>query len=337
MQYNLIVLRAKGGAEMTFQQLIYIVEVSKCGSINKAAHKLYLSQSGLSASIKELEDELNIRLFDRSNRGVVFTQEGKEFLSYAVSLLEHKQRIESLYGNAQNISAPQHFSVSTQRYPFSEAAFLKLLDMMPDQRLQYNFRETGMDAVIDDVFDHRADIGVIFITEATQSIIMRLLASRELVFHELASVAPCVFVRHGHPLAKKDRVEEADLAGYPYVSFEQAQGVSVDLAEEFRVVSMNKPSRCIIVNNRSTLINILAKTDAFTTGSGLLMKGISPESIITVPIACQEKVRLGWIFPDKAKPSQITEQFINNLEQAVRESIEYTASIQKELSEGGNC
>ena len=101
---------------MTFQQLTYVVEISKCGSINKAAHKLVLSQSGISSAVRELEEELGIQFFVRSNRGVEFTPEGKEFLSYAISLLEQKQRIERLY-EARDTAAPARFSVSTQRYP----------------------------------------------------------------------------------------------------------------------------------------------------------------------------------------------------------------------------
>ena len=66
---------------MTFQQLTYVVEISKCGSINKAAHKLFLSQSGISTAVRELEEELGIRFFTRSNRGVEFTPEGREFLA----------------------------------------------------------------------------------------------------------------------------------------------------------------------------------------------------------------------------------------------------------------
>ena len=91
---------------MTFQQLTYVVEISKCGSINKAAHKLFLSQSGISTAVRELEEELGIRFFVRSNRGVEFTPAGKEFLGYAVSLLEQKQRIERLYGEARATAAP---------------------------------------------------------------------------------------------------------------------------------------------------------------------------------------------------------------------------------------
>ena len=198
---------------MTFQQLVYVVEISKCGSINKAAHKLFLSQSGISTAVRELEEELGIRFFVRSNRGVEFTPEGKEFLSYAVSLLAQKQRIESLYGEARNATAPVRFSVSTQRYPFTERAFLQMLRQSEENRFLFSIRETRMDAVIDDVYDHRADIGVIFLTELTEKMIRRLLDARGLEFHEIAAVTPCVYVREGHPLAELDAVSDADLGG----------------------------------------------------------------------------------------------------------------------------
>ena len=136
---------------MTFQQLEYIVEISKCGSINKAAQKLFLSQSGISTAVRELENELGIRVLARSNRGVEFTPEGKEFLSYAVSLLEQKRGIESLYGEARNAAAPVRFSVSCQRYPFAVDAFLRLLRISGENRFRFGLRETGMDGVIDDV------------------------------------------------------------------------------------------------------------------------------------------------------------------------------------------
>ena len=119
---------------MTFQQLEYIVEISKCGSINKAAQKLFLSQSGISTAVRELENELGIRVLARSNRGVEFTPEGKEFLSYAVSLLEQKRGIESLYGEARNAAAPVRFSISCQRYPFAVDAFLRLLRIAGENR-----------------------------------------------------------------------------------------------------------------------------------------------------------------------------------------------------------
>ena len=313
---------------MTFQQLTYVVEISKCGSINKAAHKLFLSQSGISTAVRELEEELGIQFFVRSNRGVEFTPEGKEFLSYAVSLLNQKQRIESLYGEARHDAAPTRFSVSTQRYPFTEDAFLRMLEQTEDNRFSFTIKEAGMEAVIDDVYDHRSDVGVIFLTELTEKIISRLLASRDLDFHEVASVPPCIYVRRDHPLTHLKEVSEEALAGFPYVSFDHDQGVATDFSEEYQTVSLKKPAKCISVNSRATMMNVLACTDAFTTGSGLLVERVSPSSVVTIPLAGKSSIRLGWIIPQGTKLSPQTEQFVSLLEQSVADSIRYTETIQ---------
>ena len=313
---------------MTFQQLTYVVEISKCGSINKAARKLFLSQSGISTAVKELEEELGITFFERSNRGVEFTPEGKEFLSYAVSLLNQKQRIESLYGEARHAGAPTRFAVSTQRYPFTEDAFLRMLQNTEDNRFYFSIKEGGMESVIDDVYDHRADLGVIFLTELTEKIIRRLLVSRNLDFHEVAAVAPCIYVRKGHPLTALKSVSEADLTGYPYVAFEHEQGVATDFSEEYQTISLKKPAKCISVNNRSTMMNVLISTDAFTTGSGLLVERCSPTSVVTIPLADKSHIRLGWIVPQNSKLSPTAEEFLSLLEESVADSIRYTKALQ---------
>ena len=225
---------------MTFQQLEYIVEISKCGSINKASQKLFLSQSGISTAVRELEGELGIQLLARSNRGVEFTPEGREFLSYAASLLEQKRQIEGLYGEARNSVAPAQFSVSCQRYPFAVDAFLRMLRTAEENRFRFGVRETGMDGVIDDVYDHRADVGIICLTDLTEKIIRRLLDARELDFHELAAVVPCAYVRRGHPLADRTSLTEEDLSGYPYVAFEHDQGVASDFFEEYPMATLEK-------------------------------------------------------------------------------------------------
>ena len=325
----------RGCLPMTFQQLTYVVEISKCGSINKAAQKLFLSQSGISTAVRELEEELGIQFFVRSNRGVEFTQEGKEFLSYAVSLLEQKQRIESLYGEARNSSAPVRFSVSTQRYPFTEDAFLRMLRRTTDNRYVFSIRETGMDAVIDDVYDHRADIGVIFLTELTEKIIRRLLDARDLDFHEIAAVSPCIYFRKGHPLYNRDEVTEEDLAGLPYVSFEHNQGVGTDYSEEYQLLSMKKPPRQISVNNRATMMNVLAATDAYTTGSGLLVEGITSQAVVTMPLAGKTCIRIGWIRPRNSKLTPYVAQFVGLLDQSIAESIAFTESVHQSLCHSG--
>ncbi len=319
---------------MTFQQLNYVVEISKCGSINKAAHKLFLSQSGISTAVRELEQELGIQFFLRSNRGVEFTPEGKEFLSYAVSLLEQKHLIESLYGESRRASAPARFSVSTQRYPFTEEAFLQMLQETEESRFRFSIRETGMDAVIDDVYDHRADIGLIFLTDLTEKIIRRLLDSRELDFHEIAAVPPCIYVRRDHPLVGRASVREEDLAGFPYVSFEHGQGVASDFFEEYPLVLLKRPDKSISVSDRTTIMDVLARTDAFTTGSGLLSRQLSDPNVVTVPLDGKSDIRLGWIYPRSGKLTPQEERFLSLLKHAVEDSIAYTQALQRALCMG---
>ena len=162
-------------------------------------------------------------------------------------------------------------------------------------------------------------------------IIRRMLDSHEVEFHQLASVPPCLYVRKGHPLTGRGAVSVGDLEGYPYLSFEHDQGAAVDFSEEYQLWAFKKPARCISVNNRTTAMNLLAATDAFTTGSGLLVRGLADPRVVTVPLAGQGAIRLGWI---QAKDTRLTPQaeyFVALLEQSVEDSIAYTRELHRSL------
>ena len=314
---------------MTFQQLSYVVEVSKCGSINKAAHNLFLSQSGISTAIRDLEDELGIHFFNRSNRGVEFTPEGEEFVSYAISLLEQKRRIESLYTNDRFAPAPVRFAVSTQRYPFAEDAFLRLLKAMDAPGYSLSIRETGMDGVIQDVCEHRADVGVIFLSDLTEKIIRRRMDTQDVEFHELAAVPPCIYVHRDHPLTGCAPLTEKRLLEYPYACFEHDQGAAADFSEEYQLLPDRKPVRTICVNSRTAMMEVLAATDAFTTGSGLLTAGLSDERVISIPLEGRGNVRLGWLRAKNTKSTPQAEQFLRLLAESTADAAAYTRTLQE--------
>ena len=319
---------------MTLQQLKYVVEVAERGSITEAAKALFIAQPSLSAAVRELEEEAGITIFLRNSRGILLTQEGAEFLGYARQVVQQAALIEDKY--IAHSASRQRFSVSTQRYPFTEDAFLRMLQSAQENRYCFSIREAGMDAVIDDVYDHRADIGVIFLTELTEKIIRRLLDARELEFHEIAAVSPCIYVRKGHPLANRDGVSEEDLAGYPYVSFEHNQGVGTDFSEEYQTLSLKKPAQQISVNNRATMMNVLANTDAYTTGSGLLVERLTSQAVVTIPLAGKTCMRLGWIRSRSSKISPQAARFAGLLDQSIAESIAFTERVHRSLcrSEG---
>lgn len=320
---------------MTFQQLNYLVEISKCGSINKAAQKLFLSQSGISIAIKELEEELGITFFIRTNRGVTFTPEGREFLSHAVSLLDSKKQLEKLYGGNHGDTNSTFMSISTQRYPFVESAFLKLIKNHDHTMYRMELRETGMDGVIDDVYDRRSDVGVIFLSDLTDKIILRLLSTRDLEFTELYSVPPKVYVRKGHPLTKLKKVTESDLIAYPYVTFEQSEGVAIDFSEECQFFNAQKPAQRIVINTRSTATDIVACTDAITTGTGLLVPDVSTPGVISLTVDGLPDIRLGWLHIKGTRISPIAQEFISYLDESIGESIRYTEELTRKAIEEG--
>ena len=97
---------------MKLQQLIYAVKVAECGSITEASRKLFVSQPSITAAISDLEKEMDVRIFDRTNKGVTVSEEGETFLGYARQVLEQADLLESRY-KSRSQQAP-HLSISCQ-------------------------------------------------------------------------------------------------------------------------------------------------------------------------------------------------------------------------------
>ena len=82
---------------MTLQQLRYVTAVAEKGTITEAADGLYISQPRLTNAIHELEKEMNIRIFNRTNKGISLSKEGEDFLGYARQVLEQAAILEDRY------------------------------------------------------------------------------------------------------------------------------------------------------------------------------------------------------------------------------------------------
>lgn len=107
---------------MKLQQLVYVVKVAECGSITEAARRLFVSQPSITSAIRELEQEMNVHIFDRTNKGVAVSAEGETFLGYARQVLEQAELLESKY--KQKAQIVPHFSVSCQHYSFAVNVFV---------------------------------------------------------------------------------------------------------------------------------------------------------------------------------------------------------------------
>ncbi|NLK37179.1 MAG: LysR family transcriptional regulator [Epulopiscium sp.] len=296
---------------MTFQQIKYVMEIAECGSINKATQKLFIAQPYLSSKLKELENEIGITLFTRSNKGVFLTEAGKEFLSYAKPLYEQREKLLEMY-SGETREYPLRFSISSQRYPFIVQAFLNFYHDKNLDQYEFCMKETGMYEVIDDVFERKSEIGIIFISDMSKKFIGRVLEWKGIEFEELKSITPCVFFKKDHPMASKKVIKIEEMAPYPYVVFEREKGAAIDYAEEIALHDFKHSGKRIIVADRATMYNILSHTEGFSIGSGILPAGYAIENLCSAPIANHDgEMKLGWI---KLKNSPISEEMAEFLE-----------------------
>ena len=131
---------------MTLQQLTYLVTVADCGNITEAAEKLFISQP---SAIHNLEKEMGVTAFTRSNKGVTVTREGEELLSFARMLLEQADNMKEHFGNGER-RTPK-FSVSCQHYSFAVNAFVDLIKEYDAEQYSFIIRETQTGEIIEKV------------------------------------------------------------------------------------------------------------------------------------------------------------------------------------------
>ena len=206
---------------MTLQQLRYVVTVAETGTITEAANKLYISQPSLTNAIHELEKEMNIVIFNRTNKGISLSKEGDDFLGYARQVQEQASILEDRY--KENSGGKKQFCVSTQHYSFAVNAFVDLIQEYGQEAYDFSLRETQTYEIIEDVAKMRSEIGILFLNDFNESVIRKILKSHDLAFHPLFVAKPHVFISRNHPLAKKKVVTNQNLENYPYLSFEQGE------------------------------------------------------------------------------------------------------------------
>jgi DNA-binding transcriptional LysR family regulator len=298
---------------LTLQQLKYVIEVANRGSINEAAKRLFISQPSLSNAIKELELEMGISIFERTNKGITLSKEGVEFLSYARQVVEQAELLESRYLNAK--PSPQHFSVSTQHYAFAVNAFVSLVREHGHEEYELMLRETKTYEIIEDVKTMRSEIGILYLNDFNRGVIDKLLKSANLQFTSLFTAMPHVFISIHNPLARQKIVTIDDLQDYPYLSFDQGEYNSFHFSEE--ILSTLSRKKSITVNDRATLFNLLIGLNGYTISTGVLSSDLNGNEIIPVPLAIDEVINVGWIAQKNMPLSVLGAAYIEALKEAV--------------------
>ena len=293
---------------MTLQQLKYALTIADCGSMNEAAKQLFISQPSLSETMKELETEIGLDIFLRSNRGIVITPEGEEFLGYARQVTEQFGLLQSKYIDKK---VKEKFSVSTQHYTFAVKAFVETVKQIGMEQYEFAVHETTTISVIENVKNFKSEIGVLYENDFNEKVLNKMFKENGLEFVELFSCDTFVYLWSGHPLAKQDVITMEELDEYPCLSFDQGKNNSLYLAEEMK--STYEYRRLIKANDRATLLNLMIGLNAYTLCSGIICEDLNGDDYKAVPLRETEKMRIGYIKRKGAKVSHIGELYIEAL------------------------
>lgn len=293
---------------MTLQQLKYAIAVADNGSMNEAAKKLFISQPSLSGMIKELEEEIDIQIFLRSNRGILITPEGMEFLGYARQLVEQYRLMENRYIDKK---VKKKFSVSTQHYTFAVKAFVELVKRVGMEEYEFAVYETKTYDILEAVRSFKSELGILYINDFNQKAMQKLLHENSLEFVELFSCHTCVYLWTGHPLADKSVISMEELEEYPCLSFDQGNNNSFYLAEE--VLSTYDYKKVIKASDRATLLNLMVGLNGYTLCSGIICEELNGYDYKAVPLKEVDMMHIGYVKRKGSNLSEMAEIYVEEL------------------------
>ena len=296
---------------MTILQLKYAIAIANSGSFREAAGKLFVSQPALSSTIKELEEELDIQIFERTNKGIQVTESGNEFINYAKEAVSQYELIEDRYLDRDK--GKKHFGVSMQHYVFAVHAFVNTVQEFDHDQYVYSVRETRTDEVLNDVRNLKSEIGVISFSSSNEKVLRKLFREYKLRFEALMTKNTYVYLWKNHPLADSEELSLKDLEEYPCVSFDQSSESEFYLSEE--ALSNYDFNKLIKSTDRATSAELMSSLKGYSIGTGVMVDSLAiRDDFVTVKLKEEDPLTIGYIMRENHKLSDIGEKYIRELE-----------------------
>jgi DNA-binding transcriptional LysR family regulator len=201
---------------MELRHLRYFVAVAEELNFTRAAGKLHLAQPSLTRQIHNLEEELGVRLFDRTRNQVSLTEEGRRFLIDARRLvalsLESVKAVQRFSrGEPGQLNLGYLFKFNFDLLPVTLATFYRacpeiavnLFDMSPAEQLR------ALEA-------RKIDLGFVGLRPPADSKNLAALEWERVAHHNIVAVLPA-----RHPLAKKRKIKLTDLKTQFFVAMSE--------------------------------------------------------------------------------------------------------------------
>lgn len=301
---------------MQIQRLIYFLTVADEGSFNKAAEKLFTTQPNLSKAINNLESEINVTVFERTNKGVRLTEEGRKLYQYASTIIAQMELINGLASN----EAIKMLSVAT--YPIITMGRLvsDFYNSHSSDKIAIKLVERRLHEVIELVENGEAEIGFIMSNHVQDKELNHMLKYKGLEMHLLGTDTWYANLGPAHPLYDREEVTMQELLDYPFVRLPDDYFSNLTHYLEIDGVELNRFKRTIYANDSAAIIAFLSRTDAFRFGPKLSEEDFKKYGIKTIPIRnCNIRITVGWIMKRKQILSSEAVAFVAELEKIYTE------------------
>ena len=282
----------------------------KQGLLVRLLKNSFLTQPNLSASIRDLEEELGVQLFERSNTGAKLTDDGHDFLKYAKRILGELDLLEG----SHTVNHSRNHSLlpvtTTISYHFQ---WLTLPNVFVVIIKNFKLIETTTRKILKSVESFESDLGIIYLDEDNDHILERSFQHMDLTFTPLGEFETKIFLGRQHPLAHKKSLNLKDLEGYPQVRFRQeSSGIHFD-EDPLEVLP---DQQVIYSNDRGSVMNLLCASDSYASGLGIVNSFIK-DQIVLLPLKNSPKHTLGFVTNNKQKQSAIIQAFIEEIQDSL--------------------
>ncbi len=303
---------------MNILHMKYAVEVARVGSLNKAAETLLIAQPNISRSIKELEADLGITIFDRSARGMFLTPDGEEFIGYAKEILKQINDVEQLYKNSS--PKKQRFSVSVPRACYIAEAFVSFSKKLNGDPIEVFYKETNSQRTINNILTHDYKLGIIRYAENYDKSFKAMLDEKGLDYEMISEFSYCLLVSKDSPLSKKETLTYEDLSKYIEIAHADPYVPSMPIAKVVKEELPDIFDRRIFIFERASQFDLLSENS-----ETFMWVSPTPQRILDKYNLCQRECvenkkvyRDVLIYRKGYKLTELDKKFINEVFESKR-------------------
>jgi DNA-binding transcriptional LysR family regulator len=293
------------------QHLIFFEKIAEKSSMNKAAEELYISQPNLSKAIQNLEKELQIKIFERTNKGVKLTEDGYKLYKYTKTI---RKQVDMIQGIALK-EIPNTISVSAYPCPILYKVLGEFYNINKEKYIEVTLKEERIQNIIESVANLQSDIGIIEINDVQKKEVRHILESKNLEYHEFANDTWYALVGKSSPFYNKEIIEMSQLIDCTIMRSPDDYFSNLSYLFEVDGVHFTQFEKTMFVNDYLTRLRLLNMTNMVCIETSWDKEPEREFGVRAIPIAnCNIQISMGWIKRKKENLSEKVLDFIEILE-----------------------